>query len=370
LMVRSFVALKRVDPGFDSTGVLTFLLLGGENGRTPQQRAASMLTVQEWLRALPEVRNVTAATPFPLAGGFATIRWGTEEALADPTRFQAAEPQFVLPGYFETLRTRLTAGRSFAENDNSPSRNVVIVDELLAAKAFPRDSAVGKRLLVRARTPQPEWVEVIGVVAHQRTSSLAEAGREQIFFTDGFQGHGAAIRWAVRSPGDLTKLASAIRLELSRVNPSLLVAEMQPMEAFVTHAQAKTRFSMLLLTVFGAASLLLAGIGLFGVLSTMVRQRTAELGIRAALGAAPFRLLRLVVGHGLRLSGAGIIIGCALSAVFGSRLLTSLLVSIEPTDPATFVTVTVLFLAIAILASFIPALRASSISASAALRGE
>lgn len=369
LMVRSFSVLQRVDPGFDSTGVLTFLLLGGENGRTPEQRAASMLAIQQRLRALPEVRNVTAATPFPLAGGFGTIRWGTAEVLADPTRFQAAEPQSVLPGYFETLRTQLRDGRTFTEFDNSPSRNVVVIDEILAAKAFPRDSAVGKRLLVRLRTVQPEWVEVIGVVAHQRTSSLANIGREQIFFTDGFQGHGVAVRWAVQSRGDLTKLASAIRLELARENTSLLVAEMQPMEALVKRTQARTRFSMLLLGVFGLSSLLLAGMGLFGVLSTMVRQRTAELGIRAALGATPISLLRLVVGHGLRLSAAGIMIGYALAAGF-ARLLSTQLVSIEPTDPATFATVTILFFLIATLASFIPARSASSISASEALRSE
>jgi putative ABC transport system permease protein len=164
-MIRSFLALERLGPGFEANGLLTFNVLGVFQGRPqPQQHAAAMREIQDKLRELPGVQSVAASTPFPLTGGFAPIRWGLEPALSDPSKFQAADNQIVLPGYFETLRTPLLAGRTSTEADNAPDRNVAIADEVLANKAFPHGSAVGKRILIRVRSPQPEWVEIIGVV--------------------------------------------------------------------------------------------------------------------------------------------------------------------------------------------------------------
>jgi putative ABC transport system permease protein len=369
LMFRSFIALQRVDPGFDSRGLLTFLLLGPRGGPQPQERATFMREAQGRLRALPGVESVTASSPFPLAGGFSPIRWGLEQALSDPTKFQAVDHQTVLPGYFETLRTPLLAGRVFTEADNAPERNVVVVDQFLAAKAFPGESAIGKRILIRARSPEPEWVEVIGVVGHQRNTSLAEPGREQIYFTDGFRSHGFASRWAVRVKGDPAQSAAAVRAEIAKLNPNLLITELQPMDALVERAQAGTRFSLLLIGVFAVIAALLAGVGLYGVLSTVVRQRTAEIGLRMALGAAPGSVFRLVVGHGLRLSAAGVAIGVAAS--FGlTRAMTSMLVGVKATDPITFASMAALFLIIAIIASGLPARRASGLDPTIALREE
>jgi putative ABC transport system permease protein len=371
LMFRSFIALQRVDPGFDSRGLLTFLLLGPRGGPQPQERATFMREAQARLRALPGVESVTASTPFPLAGRFSPIRWGLEQALSDPTKFQAVDHQTVLPGYFETLRTPLLAGRVFTEADNAPERNVVVVDQFLAAKAFPGESAVGKRILIRARSPEPEWVEVIGVVGHQRNTSLAEPGREQIYFTDGFRSHGFASRWAVRvkGKGDPAQYAAMVRAEVAGLNPNLLITELQPMDALVKRAQAGTRFSLLLIGVFAVIAVLLAGVGLYGVLSTVVRQRTAEIGLRMALGAAPGSVFRLVVGHGLRLSATGVAIGVAAS--FGlTRAMTSMLVGVEATDPITFAAMAALFLIIAIIASGLPARRASGLDPTIALREE
>src|SRR5437667_5745645 len=183
LMLRSFLELQRIDPGFDPHSLLTFQVLGG-GGSTPDQRAAFTRQIQERLRAIPGVQGVTASFPFPLTGGFHPIRWGTGEALADASKFQAADDQIVLPGYFEVMRTPLLAGRTFTDADNAPGRNVVLIDQLLADKAFPHQSAVGERILIRTRTPEPEWVEVIGVVANQREESLAERGREQVCLAD------------------------------------------------------------------------------------------------------------------------------------------------------------------------------------------
>ena len=173
LLFRSFLALLGVDPGFDPNHLLTFQLFAPPDP-SPDHRAALVREVRRQLLALPGVENVTAGFPFPLTGGFFAIRWGLAPALVDPSKFQAADNQTVLPGYFETMRTPLLAGRTFTEADNAPQRNVVVIDEALAAKAFPKESAVGRRILIRARTPEAEWVQVIGVVGHQRVASLAE----------------------------------------------------------------------------------------------------------------------------------------------------------------------------------------------------
>src|SRR5207244_3975295 len=221
-------------------------------GRTLAQRACLMRERQDRLRALPGVRGVTASTPFPLGGGFSPTRWGTEQALTDPSKFQAADFQFVLPGYFETLRTPILAGRTFSDADNATGRNVVVIDQLLAAKAFLDGSAVGRRILIRTRTPEAEWVEVIGVVGHQRATSLAEPGREQIYFADGFQGHGVVRRWAIRTASDPAQYSGPIRAEIAKLDPSLVITEVQPMDALVERAQAGTRFSLLLIGVFSS----------------------------------------------------------------------------------------------------------------------
>jgi predicted permease len=369
LMIRSFIALQRVDPGYDPDNLLTFQLLGSSGGSQPQERSAFMRDLHGRLSALPGVESVTASIPFPLAGPSWATRWGTREALSDPSRFQAADRQIVLPGYFEALRMRLIAGRTFTEADNAPDRNVVVIDEFLAAKAFPNESAVGKRILIRVRTPEAEWVEVIGVIGHQRNTSLAEPGREQLYFTDGFMRHGWATYWGVRAKGDPAQYASVIRTEVAKFRSNLLVAEMQPMEAMVKRAQAGTRFSLLLIGVFAAIASLLASVGLYGVLSYAVRQRTAEIGVRMALGATPGSVFKLVVGHGLRLGATGVAIG--MVAAFGlTRAMKSMLVGVKATDPVTFVAMAALFLIIAALASGLPARRASGLDPTIALREE
>lgn len=368
LMVRSFIALQHIDPGFDSHNLLTFLLLGAR-GRQPAERAAFMQTVRSRLAAIPGVQSVTAAGPMPLADPFFPIRWGKEDALADFSKFQAVDNMQVLPGYFETMHTPLVAGRAFEDSDNAPERTVAIVDEALAAKAFPHESAVGKRILVRARGPQPEWVQIIGVAKHERGTSLAVTGREQIYFTDGYLGHGVAGRWAIRTSGDPSRYAPAVRAEIAKLGKQLVVNELQPMDVWVAQSESGTRFSLLLIGVFAVIAALLAGVGLYGVLATVVRQRTAEIGVRMALGAAPGNIFQLVVGQGMRLSMVGIAIGLA-AAFWLTRVMTSMLVGVKPTDPATFIGIAALFVVIAAFSSWLPAQRAAGLDPTRALREE
>jgi predicted permease len=368
LMFRTFLAIQRVNLGFDPRGLLTFQLLGNV-GETPQERDNFKRQLREQLAAIPGVKSVTASFPLPLAGGFSPVRWGGAEAQGDPSKFQAADLQIVLPGYFEAMGTKLIAGRTFTQEDSTPDRNMLIIDQALAAKAFPNESAVGKRILFRVRTPEAQWGEIIGVVAHQRNTSLVEPGREQLYVTDGYVNHQAASWWALRTDGDPAALAGAVREVVRRARAEMFINEMQPMDTLVVQAQAQTRFSLLLIGVFSTIAALLAGVGLYGVLATSVRQRTAEIGVRMALGAAPSRIFRLMVGKGLYLSAIGIAIGL-LGAFALTRVLASMLVEVKPTDPVTFVSVALLFLFIAAMASWLPAHRAAGLDPTTALRNE
>jgi putative ABC transport system permease protein len=280
----------------------------------------------------------------------------------------------VLPGYFETLRTRLIAGRSFTEADDAVDQKTdlprqIIIDDNLAALAFRGEPAVGKRLLLRITTPEAEWYEVIGVVAHQRHSSLASPGPEAVFIPDGHFGHGFASRWAVRTNGDPNHIISAVRAAAAQVDPRAPLAEIQPMSAFVDKAMAPVRFTATLIGIFAVVAALLAGVGLYGVLSTIVRQRTAEIGMRMVFGAPRSSILNLVVGEGLKLSAVGIVLG--LSGAFAiTRVIASLLVGVNPTDPVTFAAIVVLFGIVAAIASWIPARRASRLDPMTAIREE
>ena len=370
LMLRSFFELQRTNPGFDANRLLTFELDGnGGGGQKPEERAVGVRKIQDRLRAIPGVEGVTAAIPLPLTGGFSPIRWGLGDALADPGKFQAADFQVVLPGYFETMRVPLLAGRTFTDQDNLPGRDLVIIDDVLARKAFQGQSAVGRRILIRIRSPQPEWVEVIGVVPHQREESLTELGREQVYFADAFIGSGRVNFWALRTGNDPANYGSAVRGAIAEVNPNLLVTHLEPATSLIEKAQSEPKFSLLLIGVFAVIAGVLAGVGLYGVLSTAVRQRTAEIGMRMALGAERERIFQLVVGQGFRLSAIGI--GIGLIGAFGlTRLMHAMLVGVSATDPATFGAIAMLFLLIGVGSSWLPARRAAALEPSRALREE
>jgi predicted permease len=372
LMLRSVIALGRVDPGYDPNHVLTFVL--APQARQAGERLAFMQQVRERLLAIPGVTAVTAATPLPLDGVLINGRWGTEAAAADPAKFRQAAYHFVVPGYFETMRTRLIEGRTFTEADNSIDQQTdmprqVIIDDALAALAFRGESAVGKRLFLRITTPEPQWYDVIGVVAHQRHSSLAVPGPEGIFILNGHGGHGAAGRWAVRTTGDPSQITAAVRAAVAQIDARAPLAEVQPMQAFVDKAMAPVRFTGTLIGIFAVVAVLLAAIGLYGVLSTIVRQRTAEIGMRMVFGAPRRSILNLIVGEGLRMSGAGIGVGL-IAAAMVTRVMASMLVGVSPTDGATFIGIAVLFVAITVAASWLPARRASRLDPMNALREE
>ncbi len=372
LMVRSFIALQRANPGYDPQNVLTFFL-PNVRARSGEEFRAFASQLRARIGALPGVQSFTGGTVMPLDGSTPLVRWGTQEVLADPNLFKQCMYYQVLPGYFETLRTRVIEGRTFNEADlrppvsaepgAAPPLPVVIVDRLLAAKAFPGQSAVGQRILMRPVRETPDWYEIVGVVEHQRHARLSADGREGAYVP------GAGARWLARTAGDPALLASAVRAEIKAINPLIPIGDLQPMTWFVERAQAPTRFALTLIGVFAGIAALLAAVGLYSVLSTGVRQRTAEIGVRMAFGAPPESILRLILRHGLGLSAAGLAAGLA-AALALTRVMTTLLVDVQPTDPATFAVMAAVFAVIAAVACWLPARRAAALDPLLALREE
>ena len=209
----------------------------------------------------------------------------------------------------------------------------------------------------------------IGVVGHVRQTSLAVPGREQVYFSDGYVGPGAVNSWALRVTGDPAGYARQVRAAIKDVSPRLLITNLQSVDELVDHAQAQTTFSLLLIGVFAVIAGVLAGVGLYGVLSTAVRQRTSEIGVRMALGAGRQSIFRLIVGQGLSLSAIGVVIG-VIAALMLTRLMTTMLVGVKSTDPLTFMAMMLLFFAIATASSWIPASRAAGVDPNKALREE
>jgi len=357
----------RVDPGFNDTGVVTFGL-SNLRFRGPEEARAILTQLHDKLAAIPGVAAVATANGVPFDGGDPSARWGTQDAMNDPTRFRQGGIVIAPPSYFELMRVKLLAGRIFtqAENDDQNSR-LVVIDNETAKLAFGNDSPIGKTIFARVRTEVPEAYTVIGVVHHHRHLTLYGDEKELLFFPSGPFGGGG--RWLVRTSGDPAQLAQAVRKAVTSLNPQYLVTEMHPLTDNVEKARSATRFALALIGIFAAIAAVLAAVGLYGVLSSTVRQRTSEIGIRMAFGAQSSSIFGLVIGQGLRMSAMGIAIGLVI-AIVTTRVMASMLVDVRPTDPMTFMAIVVVFLGIAAAACWVPARRAAAMDPNVALRQE
>src|SRR5688572_13670592 len=361
LMIRSAIALNRVDPGFDANGLLTFKL-GNMRVRSAEEAQAKVATIRQRLGAIPGVTGITLAGQLPLDAGPSSGRWGKEEARADPTKYEQGQFHFVPVGYFETMRARIVAGREFDASDEVPGTRTMIIDEVVAKMAFPNESAVGKTLLARPGGPDAEPYTVVGVVKHLRHTTLHGEENESIYFQGNF-----GNSWLVRTNGDPITIAGPVRAALREVDPQFLVTELEPLNGNVSRAMAPTRFALGLISVFAAVAATLAAIGLYGVLANLVRQRASEIGVRMAFGAQPSSIFRLIIGQGLVLSAVGVMAGL-IGAFWLTRVMDRMLVNVTPTDPATFLTIVALFFGIAVAACWIPARRAAGLQPNVALR--
>jgi predicted permease len=362
LMLRSFMAMQRAQPGFVAENTLTFFLPNQNEGIQNLDGARARLQlIRERLTAIPGVAGASASNALPMNNDLGLVRWGTEAALRDPTLFQQATFRQVQPDFFDVMGTRIIDGRTLSDADMNPDARVAVVDEVFARKAFPGERAVGKRFLARLGA-EPEFYEVIGVVQHQRDESPAADGREA-FFLPGF----APNRWVLRTSTDPMLLTEPVRTRLREIVPNIVMADVRPMTELVDNARASTRFTLLCIAIFAIIAALLASVGLYGVQSTAVRTRTAELGMRMALGASARNNFSLIVRHGVMLSALGIVAGI-VAALWLTRILASMLVDVQATDPMTFVSMAMLFLAIAVVACAIPAARAARLQPVIALR--
>jgi putative ABC transport system permease protein len=369
LLVRSFLAMQRVDPGYDGSDVLTFEL-SMPFGKYPggPARRAFFRDLRDRLEALPGVTGVGLVSQLPLTGSGPLSPFAYDEETARNFESVTADGRNVSPEYFEAMDARLLAGRTFTYSDSAGTPPVIIVDESLAKLAWPGENPVGKQLQL-APTGEPDaFAEVVGVVEHMRQHDLTRDILHQIYYPIG-QGTPSVMTFVVETSLDPASLVAPVRRTVEAMDPDLPVNRLAPMSAYLSEGMAQARFSLVLMSVLGAVALLLTAVGVFGVISYSVSQRTREFGIRLALGEDPGRTRRGVVAGGMRLVLVAIGIGLAGSLAL-TRLIAGLLYEVRPADPLTFLAIALLLAAVALLACYLPARRATRVDPALALRSE
>lgn len=383
LMVRSFRALQDVDPGFDGRDVLT-LRLSLPMATYPEaaERARFYQQALERIRALPGVETAGAVSRLPLASGGSNSAHTFEDFPLEPDEVpRIISNRRVAPGYFETLRVPLLAGRLLETADHQRQARVAVISEALAGHFWGDDwntaGVVGKRL-TSGIPEQEDWYTIVGVVGSVRDDGLAEDPAETIYYpmvnppppeVDDTAYAPQTMSLVVRTSVPPENLVAAVRQSIWDADSNLPVASVRTMEEILAGDSARTGFTMLLLSIAAVVALLLGTVGLYGVISYVVSQRTQEIGVRMALGAGRGQVSRMVVRQGLTVALAGIAVGLA-GAAGATRLLEASLFGVEATDPLTFAAVSLLLFAVAVVASYLPARRAASVDPLAALREE
>ena len=371
LMVRSMARLAAVDSGFDPHNVLTLrTVVTGPAYAEPQQRHRFYRQVLDRIAALPGVESAAGINHLPLAGDLWTFSFTVEgrpaPALAD---VPGAIFRVVTPGYFRTMRIPLLRGREVSEHDDSAAPPVVLVNRTLAQHFWPAEDAVGKRIRLGGPQSKSPWITVIGVVKDEEQSEWGAGANGEFYFPyrqnpEDFQKY---ITVVARTAGDPAALAGAIAKELYALDSDVLLADVATMQQVVDRAVWQPRSSTKLLAGFAALALVLAAIGIYGVISYGVSQRRQEIGIRMALGARPADVLRGVLAEGALLAGAGTVLGLA-GALALTRYLQTLLYEVSATDPAVLAASSVILILIALAAAFLPARRATRVDPMIALR--
>jgi putative ABC transport system permease protein len=270
-------------------------------------------------------------------------------------------------GYFRALNVRLLRGRLFSEREMVERSNVVVVNEALVRQYFPHEDPLGKRLTIEMTDPNVP-TEIIGVVADIKIVDLATPARPSTYWPHPQLAYNA-MTLTVRTASDPQSFAAAVERQVHQIDKDEPVSDVRTMEAWVSRSLAQSRFNSMVLAVFAGLALLLAAIGIYGVMSYAVSQRTSEIGIRLAIGADEWMILKLIVGNGIRLAAIGLGTGIALALVL-THTLTSLLFGTTPTDPLTFAAVIAVLAGVALLATYLPARRASRIAPVEALRSQ
>ena len=369
LLIRSFVTLQASRPGFEADRLVTFqLALPQIRYPNPPDQARFFESLSARMQARPEVEAFSASFPLPMSGRFWTNEYAFDARTEQQWGTVESDNHVVLPGYFRALGARLLKGRDLSWEDVKESRKVVVIDDHLAEKAFPGQDPIGRHLKVRTAAQEKDDVEIVGVVQHVRQDNPGRDGREQTYVTLA-QWPFNSFYFAVRSPLEASRVVDIAREEVRRIDPELALYDVITLRGYLAQVTAGQRFAMQLLGLFAALAAALAAIGLYGTIAYTVSQRDREFGVRTALGARPRDLLSLVLREGVTLAALGIGIGIAASLAL-SRVLSSLLYGVGTADPLTYVTIVPAVGALALLASYLPARRASRVSPARVLRSE
>ena len=369
LLIKSFIHLRDVSPGFNPDNVLTFRIsIPSAKYAQGEPRAQVLNQAVERLRSLPGVQSAGAVLSLPLGGdtfnvGRAYIREGRPA-----TTEESANAAYVVatPDYFRSLQIPLLGGRVFTDRDTEQTPKVLIVNETMARSLWPGESPLGKRITIWRDEKFPR--EIVGVVGDTK-SSLDEDSSRQMYVPYAQDSGWSGMSFVVRTSGDPANMSPATRNEIRAVDKGIAVFNTRTMNDVLATSVAPRRTPMLLLSIFAAVALLLAMMGIYGVTSYYVTQRTQEIGIRMALGAQMSDVLKLILGNGLMLVVAGIGVGL-VGAFAVTRLITSLLFGVNPTDVVTFVVVSLCLMVTALVATYIPARRATKVDPVEALRYE
>ena len=375
LLVNSFERLRAINPGFNPDKVLTCQISLPSKYKDPGI-VVFYQQLLERLRALPGVKAVGASMTLPLrqsGGGF----WGglVIEGRRAATRESIPIVSFaqVTPGYFRAMGISLLKGRDFIESDNNmQSPKVAIINATLAHRFFSDGNPVGRRICMGEDCSKGPWLSVIGVVGDAALESLTDPRFPQVFspHAQGVEGGVAGnMSIALRASSDPLGLAAAVANAVHQLDKDQSVAGIQTLDQVVNASMAQPRFNTMLLAAFAGLALLLAGVGVYGVISYAVVQRTREIGVRTALGATRTDVLKLIIRHGMNLALAGAAIGLA-GALILARFMSSLLYGVRPGDPPTFIAVFLVLMGLALAASYIPARRATKVDPIVALRQE
>ncbi len=379
LMIRSFIALQSIDPGFNPDHVLSMVVsLTGSQSAEPSHRVAFDRALLEQVRALPGVKSASAINHLPLAGDLWTRSFIIQgRPIPRPGEAPEAVYRMVMPGYFHTMNIPMLRGRDVTEGDGLNAPPVVIVNEALARQCWPGEDPIGKRFALEDSLPNPEWITVVGVVKNAREKDWAATPDMEMYlpflqsreYRESPQSHFTYVTLVVRTSGDSASLASAIASRVWALDRNVTVSQVQSMQEVVANATAQPRFNLLLLGAFATVALILAGVGIYGVMSYSASRRTHEIGVRMALGAKRADVLKLVTRQGMMLALVGAATG--LEGSFGlTRMMSSLLYGVHPDDPVTIIGVSLLLGLVALVASYIPARRAMKVDPMVALRYE
>jgi putative ABC transport system permease protein len=371
LLIRSFARVVGVDPGFQPHNLLVF------NVSLPQAKYPNdtvrdqvLLRINEALNTTPGVVSAGGTSNIPFGGNWSTASFNVEGYQVPPnTPSPWGDMRLVTPTFFGTVRAPLLAGRQFTAADRAGAPAVCIVDEELVHRYWPHSDPIGKRITFNNLTDSSiQWIQVVGVVGHLAHEGLDAQKRVQVYFPLAQNGL-PFLGYVVRTAGDPMAALPSVRAAVRSVDPELPLANVNTMEKLIESSTGQRRFAMLLLIGFSLLAMTLASIGLYGVMSYTVSQRSRELGVRLALGADSREVLGLVLVQGLRLALAGVVIG--LVAAFAvTRVMKNMLFGLSSTDPLTFVAISLLLVAVALVASYLPALRATRVDPVVALRTE